>query len=234
MFTFDDLLSGTGKTRTILAMVSTLMHLGQHSPLSSQKQDSSQPPAPSTVTSRLLVCAPSNAAVDELLLRLLKEGVVSASGKVKKPKLVRLGKPLENSPQEIIDMTLENQVTLLLQRDPAWKKLQKALEATSSLKSQLGSGSGSALLTTEKRRKLRSDLRLANGCKISAELQVSLRRVELRKMLLETCDVLAGHSCCRFIYIIPYICNFSLNVPWSLSTLLSLQAHYRLLGSTLS
>jgi hypothetical protein len=193
-------------------MVSTLMHAGVQSlptktPANSDKDQDHLPTSSTSTssssklsTSRLLVCAPSNAAVDEVLLRLLKEGVVNRDGKLQKPKLVRLGKPLENSAQEIIDLTLENQVIKLLQRDPAWKKLQKALGDTSSLKLQISkisescgksvSGGGSA--PAELRRKLRSDLRLAHGAKIASELQVSLRKTALRRALLETCDVLAG------------------------------------------
>ena len=202
-------------------MVSTLLHVGEDT--DDGGQTTSRLPLPAAPikagldntenvsssetnqvsSNRILVCAPSNAAVDEVLLRLMKEGVVNRDGKLRKPKLVRLGKPLEDSPNEIIDITLENQVEKYLQRDPAWKKLLKAKESMSSLKQQLAgmpggqrggstTTSGGGSVSTEKRRKIRSDLRLALGAKIAAELEVSLRRTALRKSLLETCDVLAG------------------------------------------
>ena len=170
-------------------MVSTLLHLQPKTlPNDSSTNDSS---GTQSKSNRILVCAPSNAAVDEVLHRLLKDGVVNKDGKIKKPKLVRLGKPLEGCTNEIGDLMLENQVEKLVQRDPAWKKLQKALESTSSLKMKLKSGS----IEMESRRRLRSELRLAHSAKISAELQISLRRTAFRRILLESCDVLAGCTC---------------------------------------
>lgn len=190
--------AGTGKTRTILGMVSALMHLCL--PTTPVAVKSSGIPAATgdvpvsgkSPTHRLLVCAPSNAAVDEVLLRLLTEGVVNREGRLAKPKLVRLGAPLDNCPKEILDLTLENQIEKYLQRDEAWKKLKKATELTTTLKNQLAAIDLQSFGAVEQRRKLRADIRLAHGTKIIAELQVSLRRHALRKTLLETCDVLAG------------------------------------------
>ena len=150
-------------------------------------------------SNRILVCAPSNAAVDEVLLRLKNEGVINQNGKTIRPKLVRLGKPLDDSPQDIIDMTLENQVEALLHRDPCWKKLQHATETASSLKQQLFNlGKSTDAInqngSDEKRRQLRSELRLAKGSRVSAELAVTLRRAAYRKTVLEDCNVLAGNQ----------------------------------------
>ena len=182
--------SGTGKTRTILAMIATLLSLQHHCKASTEKFSSSC--AEKVPTNRLLVCAPSNAAVDEVLLRLMTDGVVGRDGKIRKPLLVRLGKHTEGSTQAVIDMTLENQVEKYLQRDSAWKKLQKAMDAIAQLKLQLSGIETKGESSTERRRKLRSDLRKEQASKILAEKCVLLRRSELRKKLLETCDVLAG------------------------------------------
>ncbi len=62
---------GTGKTSTIVAMVSSFLNRSKAVPLEE----------PSTQTGcHVLVCAQSNAAVDELALRLSK-GLLDGSGK---------------------------------------------------------------------------------------------------------------------------------------------------------
>lgn len=40
---------------------------------------------------KILVCAPSNAAIDEIILRILGGGIFDSEGKRKTPKIVRLG-----------------------------------------------------------------------------------------------------------------------------------------------
>jgi len=47
--------------------------------------------SPKPTTKKLLVCAPSNAAVDELVLRF-KKGILTAKGEEMLPKVVRIGK----------------------------------------------------------------------------------------------------------------------------------------------
>ena len=66
-----------------------------------------RPPRPSTP--RVLLCAPSNCAVDELVARLLERGVLSASGGVSRPRLVRLG-PQEAMSEASRSVSLEVQV----------------------------------------------------------------------------------------------------------------------------
>jgi senataxin len=55
---------------------------------------------------KVLVCAPSNAAIDEVLRRSVKEGIVSEEGVVRKPAIVRVGPNLHSSLQ---DYSLEMQ-----------------------------------------------------------------------------------------------------------------------------
>jgi hypothetical protein len=66
---------GTGKTHTIHSIVSELLSMSRRagSPL------------------RILVCAPANVAVDELLLRLHRFGIVGPDGRKVIPKMVRVG-----------------------------------------------------------------------------------------------------------------------------------------------
>lgn len=44
-----------------------------------------------SITIKVLVCAPSNAAIDEILRRLTTDGVFGADGKTYIPMVVRLG-----------------------------------------------------------------------------------------------------------------------------------------------
>lgn len=83
---------GTGKTKTIIAMVGCLL-TGVLKPPSGAVP-LARPGAPSTnqaPSKKLLVCAPSNAAVDELVLRL-KAGVKTMNGASHKVEVVRLGR----------------------------------------------------------------------------------------------------------------------------------------------
>ena len=61
-----------------------------------------------TVPKKLLVCAPSNAAVDELVMRLMK-GVKASDGKSHKPSVVRLGKS-DNINPKVMEVTLDQLV----------------------------------------------------------------------------------------------------------------------------
>ncbi|KAK5663209.1 hypothetical protein OQA88_6627 [Cercophora sp. LCS_1] len=83
---------GTGKTKTIVAMVGSLL-TGQI-----KNNDGAvaiarpgAPGAPQALSKKLLVCAPSNAAVDELVLRL-KAGVKTMNGSFHKINVIRLGR----------------------------------------------------------------------------------------------------------------------------------------------
>lgn len=87
---------GTGKTKTIIAMVGALLtgHISAKSaaavPVSRPHDLGSQTNQPPPMK-KLLVCAPSNAAVDELVLRL-KQGVKTMNGAHHNISVLRLGK----------------------------------------------------------------------------------------------------------------------------------------------
>jgi senataxin len=71
--------------------------------------------ATSTANSKkLLICAPSNAAVDELVLRF-KDGVRLTSGQDKKINVVRLGRSEKINPQ-VLEVTLEELVSARLNK----------------------------------------------------------------------------------------------------------------------
>lgn len=100
---------GTGKTKTIVAMVGSLLtgHIGVKPPaavpVTRPGAQANQPPM-----KKLLVCAPSNAAVDELVLRL-KQGVKTMSGAHHKINVLRLGRSDAINAQ-VKDVTLDELV----------------------------------------------------------------------------------------------------------------------------
>ncbi|OBA19707.1 hypothetical protein METBIDRAFT_12760 [Metschnikowia bicuspidata var. bicuspidata NRRL YB-4993] len=85
---------GTGKTKTILGIVGHFLSSVSANPhtiitpvlATSASSEETKP------VKKVLICAPSNAAVDELVVRL-KDGVVNDSGHLTTPKIVRLGRP---------------------------------------------------------------------------------------------------------------------------------------------
>lgn len=85
---------GTGKTKTILGIVGYFLSTSRVKQPNIIKQ-----PCELTTSStdellkkqKVLLCAPSNAAVDELVLRL-KEGVIGYDGALFKPNIVRIGR----------------------------------------------------------------------------------------------------------------------------------------------
>lgn len=93
---------GTGKTKTILSIIGSYLTSPDIKPIE-QYSSSSAPKR-----KRLLVCAPSNAAVDELVLRL-KKGIVGADRKIMKPGIVRLGRG-DAVNEQVRDATLEDLV----------------------------------------------------------------------------------------------------------------------------
>ncbi|KGK34668.1 hypothetical protein JL09_g6183, partial [Pichia kudriavzevii] len=63
---------------------------------------------------KILICAPSNAAVDELVLRI-RNGIKNSKGETFKPNVVRLGKS-DAINEQVKDLTLEEQVDAQLSK----------------------------------------------------------------------------------------------------------------------
>ena len=86
---------GTGKTKTIIAMVGCLLtgvlKSSNSGAVPLARPGGSTSHGPQVPSKKLLVCAPSNAAVDELVLRL-KAGVKTMHGTTHKIDVVRLGR----------------------------------------------------------------------------------------------------------------------------------------------
>ncbi|EJC98117.1 uncharacterized protein FOMMEDRAFT_97735 [Fomitiporia mediterranea MF3/22] len=81
---------GTGKTWTILGLVGAFLSSRRTPPKLIAIPGKAPPPAPKPASQKLLICAPSNAAVDEITKRLI-EGVRGPNGQRLSPKVVRVG-----------------------------------------------------------------------------------------------------------------------------------------------
>lgn len=101
---------GTGKTKTIVAMVGSLLtgHIGNKPSAAVPVVRPGMPANQQPPMKKLLVCAPSNAAVDELVLRL-KQGVKTMSGAHHKINVLRLGRS-EAINAQVRDVTLDELV----------------------------------------------------------------------------------------------------------------------------
>ncbi|KAL9624766.1 MAG: hypothetical protein Q9160_001120 [Pyrenula sp. 1 TL-2023] len=122
---------GSGKTKTICALVGAILTTAKNN-----RQINSNrgfiPPRGGHVqgNKKLLVCAPSNAAVDELVMRF-KEGVRTMTGSVEKVSVVRLGRS-EAINANVKDLTLEELVSARLDalpKDPNQKPLGEIMAA---------------------------------------------------------------------------------------------------------
>ena len=102
---------GTGKTKTILGMVGAFL-TGNAKPGSMSIMVPGQQPTAPPAKPRLLLCAPSNAAVDEIVLRLLG-GIRNAEGEIYQPKIVRVGRSDRINPG-VRAVTLDELVDKLL------------------------------------------------------------------------------------------------------------------------
>ncbi|CAI6264635.1 unnamed protein product [Periconia digitata] len=117
---------GSGKTKTIVAIVGavlsdSLSNRGSAIPIAGQARSN-------TATKKLLVCAPSNAAVDELVMRF-KNGVKTLRGDEKQLNIVRLGRG-DNINTNVQDVTLDR---LVDKRLGVGNSNEKDVEATRKL-----------------------------------------------------------------------------------------------------
>jgi senataxin len=103
---------GTGKTKTIIAMVGTLLtptlKASTTGAVAVSRPNGAAAQAGTGMAKKLLICAPSNAAVDEIVLRL-KQGVKTTSGSFHKISVLRLGRS-DAVNAAVKDVTLDEQV----------------------------------------------------------------------------------------------------------------------------
>ena len=98
---------GSGKTKTIVAIVGAILSDSLRSN-GTAVHVPGQPPRANSAAKKLLVCAPSNAAVDELVMRF-KNGIKTLSGQERQLNIVRLGRS-DAINANVQDVTLEELV----------------------------------------------------------------------------------------------------------------------------
>ena len=124
---------GSGKTKTITALVGALLTgalSGGNQGVAISRPTGAgggRPPARSSTAKKLLVCAPSNAAVDELVMRF-KDGVKTINGRHEKLSVIRLGRS-DAINTNVLDVTLDELVNGRLNqnknKDTGERDLQK-------------------------------------------------------------------------------------------------------------
>lgn len=99
---------GSGKTKTIVAIVGALLTSTLQHPNLAVNYSTAQHPQSRPPSRKMLVCAPSNAAVDELVMRF-KEGVKTTEGRDRSISVVRLGRS-DAINSNVHDVTLDELV----------------------------------------------------------------------------------------------------------------------------
>ncbi|KAL5341512.1 SEN1 N terminal-domain-containing protein [Aspergillus crustosus] len=106
---------GSGKTKTIVALVGALLTnalVDKGVSISRPAVAGARPPARTGTSKKLLVCAPSNAAVDELVMRF-KDGIKTLHGRSEKLSVIRLGRS-DAINTNVLDVTLDELVNAKL------------------------------------------------------------------------------------------------------------------------
>lgn len=178
---------GTGKTKTILGIIGYFL-----STINSLPSNIIKLPEQSKMTTeqllkkqKVLICAPSNAAVDELCIRL-KKGVYDKNGVLFRPKVVRVGRS-DVVNVAIKDLTLEELVDRRVaaknyefnQNPELEAKFSSAVTKRRKLRDKLNTENGSpeSTLSVDDIKKLQADIR-----ELSKELNVlGKERDELRE-----------------------------------------------------
>ncbi|KAF9964194.1 DEAD-box type RNA helicase, partial [Mortierella alpina] len=139
---------GTGKTKTILGLVGALLADGARARAAPAVQASrnAERPLQTGTVSRILVCAPSNAAIDEIVKRL-KGGIRNTMGELFIPKVVRVG-TLDTVNAEVKDVALDSLIA-------------KELESASTSKEEFQSAAQSINSMLDKMKQLQQELEKA-------------------------------------------------------------------------
>lgn len=169
---------GTGKTKTILGVIGYFLSTRNTLPsnvIQAPKGSVSLSTEQLLKKQKILICAPSNAAVDEIVLRL-KDGITNRQGGKFQPSIVRVGRS-DAVNAAIRDLTLEEQV------DKQVSQKNYEFSNNPDLEKKFSS-------TVAQRRELRAKLDAENGSASSslstediAKLQIKIR--ELSKELNE-------------------------------------------------
>ena len=84
--------------------------------------------SPTIHKNRILLCAPSNSAVDELLTKLTQNGLPDRFGQLQPVKLIRMGDSTSDCPPHIKELSLEYQTERKIKDSRNWIALQSCCE----------------------------------------------------------------------------------------------------------
>ncbi|CAL1713074.1 unnamed protein product [Somion occarium] len=128
---------GTGKTSTICGLVHMFLSR-RPKPATAVHVGRSAGPAEKEAPKKILLCAPSNAAIDEITYRLT-QGISGAGRKSTVPKVVRVGAP-QSMNVSVQDVALDTLVKAKLEANPeAKKQSSSANNEMNLLRAELGS-----------------------------------------------------------------------------------------------
>jgi senataxin len=208
---------GSGKTKTIVAMVGALLtdkFPAPGVPISHPRGGQPKAQQEMQVQKKLLICAPSNAAVDELVTRL-KKGVKTLKGDFQKINVIRLGRS-DAINSNVKDVTLDELVRAKMEgdgksgsvavskRDKMFQEAGELKEAVNGLRTKIEdarSGGNEELVRRLQREldgKKRDQARIgamieddkANGNTTSRENEITRRR--LQQEIVDSAHVLCA------------------------------------------
>ncbi|ELP85043.1 splicing endonuclease positive effector sen1, putative [Entamoeba invadens IP1] len=170
---------GTGKTMTLCGIIGVILY-GNSSSVFSKSSESHH--------ERVLICSPSNAAIDGIIMKLLKMGVYDENGEKKSVKIVRVGTPTLTNP-EIKDLVLENLVGKEIER-----RGEMSLEYLDKKINELKEKLKNALATNAKinKDKLKSGLALLLKQKDDLQNKICAMKHSVTIDIISNCDVI----CC--------------------------------------
>ena len=142
------------------------------------------------------MCAPSNAAIDELLRRLTRAqgGILGSNGKNRPVKIIRLGRLVESTEscnETLSQYTIEYQVDLIIQNSGFVEELAKVNNRLSEAYSKLHTLRNQLSPDTDKLnvriKKLYSDIKFLKSERVAFETNIETLRVNAsRKIILES------------------------------------------------
>lgn len=125
---------GTGKTTTLVALVNAL-HIKQFNKYYEElRQQATGKNCPETGSfqdlsrnkPRILICAPSNAAVDNIILKIMEDGFIDGNGMRYNPVMCRIGSGQSTA---VGDVSLETLVVKVLEEGNDVSKIQQVAKA---------------------------------------------------------------------------------------------------------
>ena len=182
---------GTGKTSTIIGICGALLHHegDEWDTTDTDLEVSAVDHKSQRVNiggNRVVVCAHSNAAVDELVRRLSK-GVPNAKGRAERPILVRLGQISDLSNPDLAKFTLEFQVQQILDKERDYITLENLRNDIIKMEARLPKiGNPSELKT------LRIQIRERVRNRVMYEKIVDKLRVKISHDILHEAQIISG------------------------------------------